>query len=223
MQNFITIAVDGAAASGKTSTSLLIANRYNFLLVSTGTHYRAFALKLKQASVSSGDTGGIGNFLRSVVLGTEVDGNVSGITIGGEDFAGEDLRTREINEAVAQYSAVDSIRKSLFVYQRSQIEVAREHGFGGVIMEGRDITSVVLPDADLKFFLEASAGERSLRRKNDRESDFIGKRDKIDGGRIVCGADVFRINTGTNGLNAVAAIISEKIDKILRKENSFRL
>jgi cytidylate kinase len=217
VQNFITVAIDGAAASGKTSTSLWIANEYNLLLVSTGMHYRAITLKIMQAGVSSADGRGIDNFLRAITLGTEIGGNIAGITINGESFGEKNLRTQEVNDTVTRYSAVDSIRKFLLPYQKFQVHVAREHNFRGVIMEGRDITSVILPHADLKFFLEASARKRSLRRKNDGEPDFISERDKLDGQRTICTAGVFRIDTGKNNFRTVTAVISNEIEKILSK------
>jgi cytidylate kinase len=215
MRKFVVIAIDGTAAAGKTSTSLRIADRYNLLMVSTGMHYRAISLKMMETAVASDDIDAVDNFLQKISLETHILNNIANISIGGELFDEKDLRSGRVNEVVGQYSAVTNIRKFLLSYQRAQVKIAKDGGFSGVIMEGRDIASVVLPHADLKFFLEATARERSLRRRHDREDDCIGKRDKIDDERTICGEGVHRIDTGKNDLDAVVAIISIEIDKIL--------
>jgi cytidylate kinase len=215
MQDFIVVAIDGSAASGKTSTSSRISEKYNFLMVSTGSYYRAIASKLVEAAIGSDDVSGVRFFLQQVVLATKILGNISHIVINDELFEEKDLRTQSINEAVATYSAIPEIRQFLLPYQRSQVDIARKNGFNGVVMEGRDITTVVLSDADLRFFLEASVQERSSRRKSDRENDCVLERDKIDIERTVLGDGVYKINPGTNDLDGVVSIISKKIDAIL--------
>ena len=98
--------------------------------------------------------------------------------------------------------------------QRNEVGVARDNGFGGIVMEGRDITSVILPHADLKFFLIASENDRAKRRALDGELDCIKNRDKIDEARTICGSDVTVIDTSINKLQDVIDIISEKIEKL---------
>jgi cytidylate kinase len=215
MQHFITVAIDGAAASGKTSTAMRLAQKYNMLMSSTGLYYRAFTLKMMNSSVEVGDIGAIERFLGGVVIGTHIRENTTNITINGEVFSDSDLRTEAVNAVVPAYSAVPIVRKFLIDYQRSQVAIARERGFSGLAMEGRDITSVILPDADLRFFLNANAKERSQRRKNDSESDCVAERDRIDGERTICSTGVRMIDTGANDLAAVVRIISSEIDRIL--------
>ncbi|MDR1433430.1 MAG: (d)CMP kinase [Puniceicoccales bacterium] len=217
-ENFVVIAIDGTAASGKTSTSLRLAEKYNLLAVSTGAHYRAITLGLMRAGIGSGDMDGIRNFLAKTTVGSEISKNVACVTISGETFGDKELRAREVNDSVSAYSSVDEVRKFLLPYQRLQVEIARTRGFNGVVMEGRDIASVVLPGADLKIFLEADAGKRFLRREKDNEDDSIGKRDKMDGKRTICGEGVCKIDTVANGLDSVIAIISSKIDEFLLKK-----
>jgi cytidylate kinase len=215
MAKFITIAIDGVAASGKTSTALRVAEKYNFLAVSTGLHYRAIALVMFRNGVGSDDGVAVAKFLLSTTLETKIIGNSSHMVIDGKFFEDYELRTREVNDIVSQYSAVAEIRKFLFNYQRDQRNVALANSFNGIVEEGRDITSVIFPDADLKFFLEASVVERRSRRKNDSESDCVAERDEIDNARTICGADVLRINTESNDLSHVVAIISDEIGKLL--------
>ncbi|MDR0693657.1 MAG: (d)CMP kinase [Puniceicoccales bacterium] len=215
MRDFITVAIDGAAASGKTSTARRIADRYEFLVASTGSYYRAVALKMMTSDINSDDVSAIQHFLGEIVLGSEIIGNVLNITIDGKSFEEKELRIQQVNKNVASYATIPEVRQRLLPYQRSQVSEARTNGFRGLIMEGRDITSVILPDADLRFFLEASAQERLFRRENDWEHDYIAERDKIDIGRTIRQDGVHRIDTGINGLDVVVAMISAEIDKIL--------
>ncbi|MDR2432409.1 MAG: (d)CMP kinase [Puniceicoccales bacterium] len=215
MRDFITVAIDGAAASGKTSTALRIADKYKFLVASTGSYYRAIALKMMKTNINSDDISGIQHFLGKILLETKIIGNVSNITVDGKSFEEKELRTQQVNKNVASYATIPAVRQRLLSYQRSQINEARTNGFRGLVMEGRDITSVILPDADLRFFLEASAQERLSRRENDWEYDYTAERDKIDIGRTIQQNGVHKIDTGTNGLDVVVAMISAEVDKIL--------
>ncbi|MDR2603411.1 MAG: (d)CMP kinase [Puniceicoccales bacterium] len=215
MQDFITVAIDGAAASGKTSTALRIADKYKFLVASTGSYYRAIALEMMTAGIGSDNVSEIQHFLGKIVLGTKITGNISNITVDGKSFEEKELRTQEVNKNVAFYATIPMIRQRLLPYQRSQINEAHVNGFRGVIMEGRDITSTILPDADLRFFLEAGAQERLSRRENDWEHDYIAERDQIDVRRTIRQDGVHKIDTGINNLDVVVAMISAEIDKIL--------
>ncbi|MDR1528183.1 MAG: (d)CMP kinase [Puniceicoccales bacterium] len=215
MRDFITVAIDGAAASGKTSTALRIADKYKFLAASTGSYYRAITLKMMAANISSDNVSGMQHFLGEIVLETKIIGNISNITIDGKSFEEKELRTQQVNKNVASYATIPAVRQRLLSYQRSQISEARTNGFRGLIMEGRDITSVILPDADLRFFLEASAQERLFRRENDWEHDYIAERDKIDVGRTIRQDGVHKIDTDINDLGVVVAMISTEIDEIL--------
>jgi cytidylate kinase len=103
------------------------------------------------------------------------------ISIDDEFFSERDLHPKNVNEMAASYSSIGEIRKILLTFERSQLHIARKNGFRGLAIEGRDLTSVIFPDATLRFFPEASAQERSLRRKNDciSERDEIGNRTTI--------------------------------------------
>ena len=99
-------------------------------------------------------------------------------------------------------------------FQRNQVGIFRDNGFCGIDMEGRDITSVILPQADLKFFLVASENDRAKLHAIDGELDYIKNMDKIDESRTICGRDVTVIDTSINKLQDVIDIISEKIEKL---------
>ena len=214
MSRFLVIAIDGTAASGKTTTSSEIAKRYNLMVATTGAYYRAISLFMIKNGVDSGDLTAIENLLRLIELSYFLDGNASRIAINNVRFSDSELRSEVVNSHVAKYSSVPAIREFLIDFQRNQVEIARDNGFGGIVMEGRDITSVILPHADLKFFLVASENDRAKRRALDGELDCIKNRDKIDEARTICGSDVTVIDTSINKLQDVIDIISEKVEKL---------
>ena len=88
-----------------------------------------------------------------------------------------------MNEQVSRFAAVPAVRQFLLAYQRSQAQVARAAGFNGLVMEGRDIGSVIFPDADFRFFLHADPAERARRREKEGERDAVAERDRIDSSR----------------------------------------
>ena len=107
------------------------------------------------------------------------------------------------------------MRAFILAYQRNQVQVAEENGFAGLIMEGRDIGSVVLPTATVRIYLEAEASARNQRRKDEGIVDSIVQRDKIDSSRttapLVCASGALRIDNTNLSLAAVV----EKIEKII--------
>ena len=115
-------------------------------------------------------------------LGTRVTGLRAEIDIDGHTV-GEEIRSKAVNENVSLFSAIPELRLALLDYQRGQAEVARRHGFRGLVMEGRDIGSVIFPDADFRFFLYADPAERARRRLAQGQQDTIHERDRIDSSR----------------------------------------
>src|SRR5690606_27141970 len=116
-------------------------------------------------------------FLASVALDTVVDGRSARICFNGTLPQPDDLRSARVNESVAQVATLPAVRQFLFDYQRSQAGLARERAFAGLIMEGRDIGSVIFPDADLRIFLEADPATRAARRAAEGQSDAVAERD----------------------------------------------
>ncbi|MDR0679692.1 MAG: (d)CMP kinase [Puniceicoccales bacterium] len=214
MKAFPIIAIDGAAASGKTTTTKILADKYGLMRVSTGEHYRAITYQLLSMDVDPDDEEAVNNALKNIEIGNAIIGNRCAITISGAKIDDSSLRSAEINERVSQFAHIPSVRKFLFNYQRSQSEVSRKHGFWGLAIEGRDMTSVVFPDADLRFFLHADVDKREQRRSCGTEMDPIAMRDSADAHVTICQDGVIRINTGLHNLDGVVRIISKYVEDL---------
>jgi len=210
-QPFIRVAVDGGAASGKSSTSRAVAAAHGLMHVDTGAHYRAVTRALLDAGADPGDAGSVAAALPALRLGTAIVGHAGRLTLGGAVPADASLRTPEVNTAVSRFAALPAVRAFLFDYQRSLVESARAAGFAGIIMEGRDIGSVILPDAEVRIFLEADADARSARRAAEGQSDAIALRDRQDASRaaapMVCPAGATRIDNTRLGLAEVVEVV----------------
>src|SRR5258708_26424298 len=102
--------------------------------------------------------------------------------IGGQRAA-SDIRGQNVNDHVSHYAAIPEVRHTLLGYQRGQVDVAKQHGFRGLVMEGRDIGSVIFPQADFRFFLHADPAERAKRRAKEGQQDSIAERDRLDSPR----------------------------------------
>lgn len=220
--SFIVIAVDGGAASGKSSTSRALAERFNLLHVDTGAHYRTIALSLLECgikSVEALEAEGVG-LLDNLKLGTDVCAHEASMSIGGRVPASSEIRNDAVNAVVSQFASVPAVRRFLFDYQRSQVNVARERGFSGLIMDGRDIGSVIFPDADLRIFLTADVVARERRRAAEGIADSIASRDKLDASRktapLACPEGATLIDSTFLNLDQVvdkiSAMIREKLN-----------
>jgi cytidylate kinase len=179
---FIIVAIDGGAASGKSSSSRTLSDRFNLLHVDTGSFYRAITAEMMRRGVRADDLAAIKAALANVKLGTRVEGRSAQMEIGGR-IAGEEIRSREVNDQVSHFAAIPEIRTALLGYQRNQADVARSKGFRGLVMEGRDIGSVIFPAADFRFFLHADPEERARRRASEGGQDSIAERDRLDSSR----------------------------------------
>ncbi len=221
--SFLIVAIDGGAASGKSSTARALAARFPLLHVDTGAHHRAITSELLRRHVPYSDPAAVASALQHFTLGTCVSGNAALLEINGRT-PGDEIRSPEVNAAVSHFAALPSVRSTLLHYQRAQAEVAREHGFRGVVMEGRDIGSVVFPGADLRFFLHADPGERARRRAEQGQQDSVAERDRLDSSRktapltIPGGAIAIDSThlTLDEVVSKVAAIVGEKLAKNTR-------
>ena len=179
---FIVVAIDGGAAAGKSSTAAALSDRFHLLHVDTGSFYRAVTAELLHRGVGPANLPAVRAALDGLRLGTRVTGLRAEIEIDGHTV-GEEIRSKAVNENVSLFSAIPELRLALLDYQRGQAEVARRHGFRGLVMEGRDIGSVIFPDADFRFFLYADPAERARRRLAQGQQDTIHERDRIDSSR----------------------------------------
>lgn len=214
---FIILSIDGGAGTGKSTTAHSLAESLNLLHVDTGSHYRAVTKALLDLEVSSAEAHEYLN-KNELSLGTEVDGRRSCLVINQNMYDQTELRSPEINEVVSDFSSQSCIRKLLFDYQRSQVDFAKESKLSGVVMEGRDIGTVILPDADLKIFLEADSSIRANRRMQDGESDQISNRDEKDTTRKISpltpADDCIHVDTGILGVDEVKKLLLDIVGKL---------
>jgi len=197
--NFITVAIDGGAASGKSSSSRTLSERFNLLHVDTGSFYRALTAELLLREVKASDLPAVQSALAAIALGTRVDGRSAQMEISGRVVPDAEIRTRHVNDHVSHFAAIPEVRTALLEYQRSQAAVARARGFRGLVMEGRDIGSVIFPDATFRFFLHAHPEERARRRASEGGQDSITERDRLDTSRktapLACPPGAISIDT----------------------------
>ena len=174
MARMIVIAVDGPAGSGKSSVCRGVAHRLGLRYLDTGSMYRAVTWAVLSAGVDLDDPDAIAGVAADLRIGSGTDPSSPSITVNGVDVSGP-IREDDVTAAVSAVSAIPHVRSGLVALQRD--EVARAVAAGqGIVVEGRDITSVVLPDADLKVFITASAEVRAERRAAQDEERGAGQR-----------------------------------------------
>lgn len=156
----LVIAVDGPAASGKSSTAKLAATRLGYLHVDTGAMYRAVALKVLKENISLTDCQGISRLVEGTNIRLERRGGETSIFLDDRDVT-RAIRSRAVTNAASVVSAVKRVREVMVREQRRMGEK------GGIVVEGRDIGTVVFPDADLKIFMVANVDERARRRQRE--------------------------------------------------------
>ena len=155
--------------------------------------------------------------LKSLNLSTRITGRRADMELSGH-VAGEEIRSAAVNQAVSHFAAITELREKLKAYERSQADVARAHGFKGLIMEGRDIGSAIFPDADFRFYLHADPEKRSKRRAKEGHLDKVSERDRLDSSRakdpLACPPGAIAIDSTFLSLeevvSQVAAIISKQ-------------
>lgn len=211
----VIVTIDGGAASGKSSTARALSARFNLLHVDTGAFYRTVSLALLRAGVGGDDAEGIERALPDLKIATRVSGQEALMELNGE-IPREAVRSSEVNQNVSTFAAQPAVRSFLHSYQRNQAEVARARGFPGLVMEGRDIGSVIFPEADFRFFLHAEEEERLRRRAVQGEADEIRKRDLMDSQRknapLICPENAVTINSTRLSLDEVVEEMSRAIE-----------
>jgi cytidylate kinase len=155
------VAIDGPAGAGKSTVARRVAERLGYVLVDTGSLYRTIALAASRQNVAFDDLDGVGELAealaRTGAVRLENAGGVARVLLSGEDVSAF-IRTPEISQGASKVSAVPRVRAALLEMQRAAGRA------GGVVLEGRDIGSVVFPEAEVKIFLTASVDERARRR-----------------------------------------------------------
>ena len=162
----LVIAIDGPAASGKSTTARLVAEELGYIHLDTGAMYRAVTLKVLRAGIPPSDGGSIGRLLSSTHVALRLEGGVTRVLLDGQDVT-EEIRSAEVTRAVSAVSRHRKVREAMVREQR------RMGAEGGIVLEGRDIGTVVFPDADLKFFMIAGIEARARRRGEELRSRGI--------------------------------------------------
>ena len=153
----VNVAVDGPAGAGKSTISRAAAKELGFIYVDTGALYRAVGVYALRNGIGTKDSENIEKALKDIVVELKFVGDVQHVFLNGEDVSIE-IRTPEASMAASDVSAIPCVRAFLFDLQR---DIAKKNN---CLMDGRDIGTVVLPDAKIKIFLTASAEERAKRR-----------------------------------------------------------
>ncbi|MFW5876447.1 MAG: (d)CMP kinase [Myxococcota bacterium] len=183
------VAIDGPAGSGKSTAARRLADRLGFVLVDTGALYRGVALAARERGLAWDDGEAVGDLARSLHLDFEMENGTPRLRFGGRDRE-DDIRTAGIAQGASLVSRHPQVRAALLDQQR------RFGDHGGVVLEGRDIGTVVFPDAEVKVFLRAAPEERARRRTEElrergQPADYertlaeIRRRDDQDEGRAV--------------------------------------
>ena len=217
---FVAVAVDGGAASGKSSTAKVVARDLGLLHVDTGAHYRSVTRALLDAGARAEEAASVLPALARLRLGSEISGISSCVTLDGRRPVDASLRTEDVNASVSQFAALPAVRNFLLAYQRSQVELGQAAGFAGVIMEGRDIGSVVLPQAAVRVFLQADPVARAQRRAAEGQTDAVARRDLLDSTRatapLVCPEGATRIDNTDLSLVEVVAQVKALVQSAAR-------
>ena len=157
------VAIDGPAGSGKGTITKAVAEKENLVSIDTGAMYRCVALDCLKNKVQPENLKGISEVLENINIELKNDNGNLVVLLNGQDVS-KDIRTPEIDAIVAKYAAVGIVRDKMTPLQRKMGETA------DIIMEGRDIGTVVFPNADVKIFLDCSVEERARRRyKQNKE------------------------------------------------------
>ncbi len=222
------IAIDGPASSGKSTSAMLVAQKLGYLYIDTGAMYRAITLLAIENNVlnNSDEVIALANASKIDLVYTA---GTTKVFLNARDVT-EDIRSKEVNKFVSPISKISGVREALVKKQRI---LAQNNS--GIVMEGRDIGSVVFPDADLKIFLTASIEQRTVRRVKEYDSKGIKvsikeiksnleSRDKIDSSRenspLIKAPDAFEVDTSKVTIEQQVEIILEKVRQTAGKRNN---
>jgi cytidylate kinase len=221
MSKNLIVAIDGPAGSGKSTSAKLVASRLNCLYIDTGAMYRAITFLAIRNKILDDEKLIISLAEESEIKLEFVDGETK-VFVNDEDLTGN-IRTAEVNRHVSDVSRIKEVRKIMVAMQRKMGSKSN-----GVVMEGRDITTVVFPNADVKIFLTASLDERASRRvkefvengtevKLDTIKNNLIERDRIDSNRevspLIQAPDAIVVDTTKYTIEEQVNIILEAVKK----------
>ena len=215
------VAIDGPASSGKSTISKLIAKENHFVYLDTGAMYRVVTLAVLRNNISLDDYEAIENLVQNIEIRFLMKDGKQSVFMNGEDVTDE-IRSVEVTKNVSAVSAIKEVRTRLVHLQQ---EIAENHS---IIMDGRDIGTVVLPQAEIKIFLVASVEERAKRRFIENQEkgiemsyeelvEDIRRRDHIDSTRkespLKKAEDAIEIDTTTMTIEDVVKTVTALIQK----------
>jgi cytidylate kinase len=214
----ITIAIDGPAASGKSTTAKLVAHKLGYLHIDTGAMYRALTLKALDEKIDLSDKKEIVHLAQISTIRLEVKDSTTKVFLDGTEVT-KRIRTQQVNRSVSTVSSYKGVRD---VMVQAQQQMAAS---GGVVLEGRDIGTVVLPKAELKIFMIASVEERARRRKKDLalvgieadQDDLVKEIDARDQKDSTREASPLRKASDAIELDTSILTIEEQVDFILER------
>ena len=231
-ENPLIIAIDGPAGAGKSTVAKKVAERLELAYVDSGASYRAAALKVQRAGMMEEKEDSIADLIARTSIELSGRAQTEQVIMDGEDVTGK-IRTPEVTQAAARISGLKKVRRRLVTLQRAFRSPP------GLVMEGRDIGTIVFPDADLKIFLDASDNARAQRRlqedlHNGRKTSLhqtrkeISFRDQLDSEReespLAPATDALKIDstqlTVDQVVDKIVRLAVEKCGARLRKRNS---
>jgi CMP/dCMP kinase len=213
------VAIDGPAGAGKSTVARAVADRLGFEYLDTGAMYRALALAALEAGLDPSDEQALTALAESVAI--EIEGDV--VRLNGRDVS-DTIRGEAVTKVVSRVAATPGVRRALGKLQRARAETA------DVVMEGRDIGSVVVPGAKVKIFLSASLKERALRRARqrglptgqsslERVAEDLAARDRADSERVasplIQAADAVVVDTDGKDVESVVEEIARVATRTL--------
>jgi CMP/dCMP kinase len=214
----LTVAIDGPAGAGKSTAARLVAQQLGYVYIDSGAMYRAVALRALRAGIDAGDTGALGRLAEATQIEFRPGIGKVRVCVDGEDVS-HDIRTPEVTALSSEVSVVPAVRAAM-VRQQQQMGA-----HGGVVMEGRDIGTVVFPYADVKIYLDASPEERARRRaadpahassKTSQLADVataLAERDKSDSTRAI---SPLAIAPDATVVDTTGIGVDEVIDRVLK-------
>lgn len=177
MTSYRAIAIDGPAASGKSTVAKRLAQDWNLTMVNSGAMYRAVTWEVLRRGIDPGETAAILQMLAEVQWDCVIRNGQTVVRVGANEPTISELKSDEVNAAVSLVARIPEVRELLVAKQREFLAL------GDLVMEGRDIGSVVFPETPFKVFVTASEEVRSARRKAEGADDSVEERDKMDSER----------------------------------------
>jgi len=215
------VTIDGPSGAGKSTISQTLAANLGYAYLDTGAMYRAVGLQMERSGLDGDDTAALGQLLAKIDLQLKADGGETRVFLDGEDVSGL-IRTPEMSMVASRVSAIPAVREKLTQLQR---EIGNR---GQIVAEGRDMGTVVFPQAAWKFFLDATPAERArrrvlqLREKGQQVDEqetlrLIVERDRADSSRalapLIPAKEALIVDSSKMTIDEVVSLMKEQVEK----------